>query len=70
MSLRMSNPLTRAVPEVGGKRPVSIDMVVDLPAPLWPSSAVICDSYMLMWILWQKKKKKITSLEMRWLSSS
>ena len=51
MSLRMSNPLTRAVPEVGGKRPVSIDMVVDLPAPLWPSSAVICDSYMLMWIL-------------------
>ena len=51
MSLRMSKPLTRAVPLVGGKRPVSIDMDVDFPAPLWPSRAVIWLSYMLRWML-------------------
>ena len=31
-----SNPATRAVPEVGGKKPVSIRIVVVLPAPLGP----------------------------------
>ena len=37
----MSKPLTRAVPEVGGTRVVSMRMRVDLPAPLGPSNPKI-----------------------------
>ena len=48
MSTQMSWPLTTAVPDVGGKSPVSMEIVVVLPAPLWPSRAVIWPSYMEM----------------------
>jgi hypothetical protein len=41
MSFRMSLPLIRAVLDVAGIIPVSIDIVVVLPALLWPSSTVI-----------------------------
>ena len=44
MLVLMSSPYTTAVPEVGGNSPVSIDMVVDFPAPLWPNSDVTCPS--------------------------
>ena len=37
----MSAPNTRASPDVGMTRPISMEMVVVLPAPLPPSSAVI-----------------------------
>ena len=46
-SLVMSQPLIRAVPELGEKSPVSMLMVVVLPAPLWPSRAVISPLYAL-----------------------
>ena len=39
-----SNPLIRAVPEVGGSRVVNIRIKVDLPAPLGPSSPKISPS--------------------------
>ena len=38
-------PLMTADPELGENIPVSTDIVVVLPAPLWPSSAVISPSY-------------------------
>lgn len=47
MSSTTLNPLIWADPLVGGKSPVNIDMVVVLPAPLWPNSAVIWPLYML-----------------------
>ena len=37
----MSAPNTRASPEVGTTRPISMEMVVVLPAPLPPSRAVM-----------------------------
>ena len=37
----MSAPNTRASPEVGTTSPISMEMVVVLPAPLPPSSAVM-----------------------------
>ena len=37
----MSQPNTRASPAVGTTNPISMEMVVVLPAPLPPSSAVI-----------------------------
>ena len=40
-SRAMSAPNTRASPEVGTTSPISMEMVVVLPAPLPPSSAVI-----------------------------
>mmetsp|Transcript_34797 Transcript_34797/g.63335 ORF Transcript_34797/g.63335 Transcript_34797/m.63335 type:complete len:200 (-) Transcript_34797:129-728(-) len=42
-----SRPWMKAAPPVGASRPVSIEIVVVLPAPLWPSSAVICPRYMV-----------------------
>lgn len=45
MSVIILFPLMCAEPEVGGKRPVKIEMVVVFPAPLWPSRAVICPLY-------------------------
>eukprot|EP01137_Pigoraptor_chileana_P029005 Opistho-2@13609 len=45
MPSRMLAPFTNASPDDGGKRPVSMDMVVVLPAPLCPSSAVIWPRY-------------------------
>ena len=45
MSVNILWPLIWAEPDVGGKRPVRIDMVVVFPAPLWPSKAVICPLY-------------------------
>ena len=42
----IEHPLTSAEPDVAGKSPVSMDISVVLPAPLCPSSAVICPSYM------------------------
>mmetsp|Transcript_6408 Transcript_6408/g.22559 ORF Transcript_6408/g.22559 Transcript_6408/m.22559 type:complete len:210 (+) Transcript_6408:1985-2614(+) len=39
-------PSTSASPPVGGSSPVSMPMVVLLPAPLCPSIAVTCPSYM------------------------
>ena len=41
MSSAMLRPSTRAVPREGGISPVSMAIVVVLPAPLWPRSAVI-----------------------------
>lgn len=38
MSVKIFFPKTKASPEVGGRRPTSIDIVVLLPAPLCPSS--------------------------------
>mmetsp|Transcript_11049 Transcript_11049/g.16441 ORF Transcript_11049/g.16441 Transcript_11049/m.16441 type:complete len:251 (-) Transcript_11049:1514-2266(-) len=38
--------LTVMSPAVGLSSPVSIEIVVVLPAPLWPSKAKICPSYM------------------------
>ena len=35
-SLTMSWPFTLAVPEVGARKPVSIFIVVDFPAPFGP----------------------------------
>src|ERR1700689_3277938 len=40
--LRTSYPATLAVPAVGGKKHVSIRMVVVLPAPLGPRKPTIC----------------------------
>src|SRR5579872_7033397 len=40
----MSNPLTRAVPDVGGSSVTSIRMSVDLPAPFGPSRPKISPS--------------------------
>mmetsp|Transcript_15258 Transcript_15258/g.32477 ORF Transcript_15258/g.32477 Transcript_15258/m.32477 type:complete len:285 (+) Transcript_15258:1877-2731(+) len=42
MCVRMESPSTVASPAEGGMRPVSIEMVVVLPAPFAPSSAEIC----------------------------
>ena len=42
MSLNTSRSKTEAFPSVGTIRPVSIEIVVVLPAPFWPSSAKIC----------------------------
>src|SRR5215470_3676189 len=39
---RTSNPATVAVPEVGGRKHVSMRMVVVLPAPLGPRKPTIC----------------------------
>lgn len=36
ISVLILQPPTKAVPEVGGIIPVSIDIVVVFPAPLWP----------------------------------
>ena len=41
ISVMMLFPSTWAEPEEGGNKPVSIDIVVVLPAPLCPSRAVI-----------------------------
>ena len=38
----MSISPKKAVPPLGSSRPVSIDIVVVLPAPLWPRRANIC----------------------------
>ena len=46
-SLVMSHPLIRALPELGEKSPVSMLIVVVLPAPLCPSRAVISPLYAL-----------------------
>src|SRR5215471_13771474 len=40
----MSNPATRPTPLVGGRMPVSMRMVVDLPAPLGPRTPKIWPS--------------------------
>lgn len=45
ISVNILLPFMWAEPDVGGKRPVRIDMVVVFPAPLWPSKAVICPLY-------------------------
>ena len=42
----MEQPLTRAEPDEAGNNPVSMDIRVVFPAPLWPSRAVIWPSYM------------------------
>jgi len=47
MLLLMSLPSITAVPDVGATNPVSMPMAVVLPAPLCPSSAVICPEYMV-----------------------
>jgi hypothetical protein len=47
MSVSILLLLTCADPEVGGNSPVRMDIVVVLPAPLCPRSAVICPLYML-----------------------
>ncbi len=44
VSARMSKPATRPVPEVGASRPVSILIVVVLPAPLGPRKPKISPS--------------------------
>ena len=44
-SARTSCPATRTTPAVGGTTPASTRIVVDLPAPLRPSSAVACPAY-------------------------
>ena len=46
ISVSMLLPSTCAEPEVGGNRPVKMDIVVVFPAPLWPSNAVIWPLYM------------------------
>lgn len=46
ISVTTSRPCTVASPAEGGKSPMSMFMVVDLPAPLCPSSAVICPWYL------------------------
>lgn len=46
ISVSILLPSTWAEPEVGGKRPVKMDIVVVFPAPLWPSNAVIWPLYM------------------------
>ena len=43
----MSNPYKSAPPPLGCNMPVSTDIRVLFPAPLWPSRAVICPSYTL-----------------------
>ena len=44
MRVPMSRPPTVVLPPLGGTRPDSMLSVVVLPAPLWPSSAVISPS--------------------------
>lgn len=51
ISLKMSMPNTDALPLLGSNNPVSIDMVVVLPAPLWPRSANIYPLYIVMLVL-------------------
>ena len=46
MSEAMLAPLTKASPADGGTSPVSMEMVVVLPAPLWPSRPKIWPSNM------------------------
>mmetsp|Transcript_36306 Transcript_36306/g.87548 ORF Transcript_36306/g.87548 Transcript_36306/m.87548 type:complete len:260 (+) Transcript_36306:4756-5535(+) len=43
----ISLPATRALPDDGANAPVSMAIVVVLPAPLCPNSAVTCPLYML-----------------------
>jgi hypothetical protein len=38
MLVVMERPLMSAVPDVGSSMPISMEMVVVLPAPLWPRS--------------------------------
>lgn len=47
MLLNMSVPKTVAVPAVGSNRPVNMEIVVVLPAPLCPSKAKIYPLYMV-----------------------
>lgn len=48
MLLKMSIPNTSAAPSSAGIRPVNMDKVVVLPAPLCPKSAKIYPLYMVM----------------------
>src|SRR6202012_5425034 len=59
-----SNPLTRAMPEVGGTSVVSMRIKVDLPAPFGPSSPKIspCSTVKLKASTAQKSPKRLVSL--------
>jgi hypothetical protein len=48
MFCSISIPNTLAYPEVGSSKPVRIEMVVVLPAPLCPNKAKICPSYIVI----------------------
>src|SRR6266852_4104253 len=52
---RTSNPATVAVPDVGGRKHVSMRMVVVLPAPLGPRNPTICP-------LWTSKEMWSTAV--------
>mmetsp|Transcript_13566 Transcript_13566/g.37204 ORF Transcript_13566/g.37204 Transcript_13566/m.37204 type:complete len:265 (+) Transcript_13566:245-1039(+) len=49
MSVRIEWPAIVASPALGVTMPVSMLMVVDFPAPLWPSKAKISPSYIVNW---------------------
>jgi len=51
ISLRMLCPLMMASPLVGGNNPTRMDIVVVLPAPLWPNNTVIWSWYMFKYNL-------------------